>query len=196
MKTGPYHHGELRAALLERAEETLRRKGPDALSLRELAREAGVSPGAPRHHFKTKQALLDALALDGFNRIVATLNGALAGAGDTFADRLTATAYAYVRFARDHTALLELAYSSKHDPAATEELVAATQRLSDVLTDLVRHGQRSGEVREGPVERMKVPIIAMLQGFAAFAASRAIDAEQVQQELDDTIAILLRGYAP
>ena len=65
----PYHHGNLRAALLEPAERALRERGVGGLSLRELAREVGVSHAAPRRHFADKQALLDALAEDGFERL-------------------------------------------------------------------------------------------------------------------------------
>ena len=64
-----YHHGNLRAALLERAEHKLSREGAHTLSLRELARDVGVSHGAPREHFRNKQALLDALAETGFQRL-------------------------------------------------------------------------------------------------------------------------------
>ena len=69
------------------------------LSLRELAREVGVSHGAPRRHFPDRQALLDALAEAGFERLGAELRGALEGAGEDFQARLQATATAYVRFA-------------------------------------------------------------------------------------------------
>ena len=69
----PYHHGNLRAALLAQAERTLADGGD--LSLRELARQIGVSHAAPRRHFAGKQALLDALAEDGFERLGAELRG-------------------------------------------------------------------------------------------------------------------------
>ena len=65
----PYHHGNLRGALLDAAERTVRERGVQALSLRELAREIGVSHGAPRRHFPDRQALLDALAESGFERL-------------------------------------------------------------------------------------------------------------------------------
>ena len=61
----PYHHGNLRSALLAAAERTVRERGVQELSLRELAREVGVSHGAPRRHFPDRQALLDALAESG-----------------------------------------------------------------------------------------------------------------------------------
>ena len=73
MSARPYHHGNLRTALLEQAERTVRERGAQALSLRELARDAGVSHGAPRRHFPDRQALLDALAEAGFVRLGAEL---------------------------------------------------------------------------------------------------------------------------
>src|SRR5688500_11230764 len=99
----PYHHGDLRTALLSRAEETLERTGIAGLSLRELAREVGVSHGAPRRHFADKDALLTALAEDGFGRLGAAL-AAAAASGGSFADRLLATAHAYVGCAITHPA--------------------------------------------------------------------------------------------
>src|ERR1700722_17630556 len=86
----PYHHGNLRTALLAAAEQTVRERGVQDLSLRELAREIGVSHGAPRRHFPDRQALLDALAESGFERLGAELRAAVAGAGDDFQTRLEA----------------------------------------------------------------------------------------------------------
>src|SRR3954469_7536348 len=78
VSTRPYHHGNLRPALLEAAERALARG--DELSLRSLAREVGVSHAAPRRHFADKQALLDALAEDGFERLGSEMRDAIAGA--------------------------------------------------------------------------------------------------------------------
>src|SRR5919202_1039639 len=78
VSTRPYHHGNLRSALLAAAEGALARG--EELSLRSLAREVGVSHAAPRRHFADKQALLDALAEDGFERLGAALAAATAGA--------------------------------------------------------------------------------------------------------------------
>src|SRR5690349_14243455 len=114
--TRSYHHGNLRATLLEHAETALA-AGND-LSLRELARQAGVSHGAPRRHFADKQALLDALALDGFERLGRELRAAIDDAGEDFEARLAALAGAYVRFATRHATLLELMFASKHRPDA------------------------------------------------------------------------------
>src|SRR5260370_12643547 len=99
MTERPYHHGNLRTALLAQAERTVRERGVQDLSLRELAREVGVSHGAPRRHFPDRQALLDALAEAGFDRLGAELRSAVEGAGEDFQARLSATAAPYAPFA-------------------------------------------------------------------------------------------------
>src|SRR4051812_26419852 len=83
----PYHHGNLREALLDAGERALESGGAANLSLRELARAAGVSHAAPRRHFADKQALLDALAVAGFERLGTALDAA-AARGDDFPARL------------------------------------------------------------------------------------------------------------
>lgn len=65
----PYHHGDLRRALLDAAMVIVERDGPNALTLRAVAREAGVSPAAPYHHFKDKGELLFAISKEGFSRL-------------------------------------------------------------------------------------------------------------------------------
>jgi AcrR family transcriptional regulator len=109
----PYHHGNLRAALLEAAERRLVSGGIERLSLRELTRELGVSHGAPRQHFADKQSLLDALAVTGFNRLGEQLTTALSRADGDFAVRLTTFAAAYVEFATQSPAMLELMFLRK-----------------------------------------------------------------------------------
>src|ERR1700750_3386892 len=101
MTERPYHHGNLRRALLDAAERTLRDRGVEALSLRELAREVGVSHGAPRRHFSDRQALLDALPEAGFARIPPELRTALEGPGRDFVGPLQAPRARHVRFAID-----------------------------------------------------------------------------------------------
>ncbi|GAA1639934.1 TetR/AcrR family transcriptional regulator [Actinoplanes couchii] len=196
MKIRPYHHGDLRATLLTLAEDTLRGRGAAELSLRELAREAGVSPAAPSRHFKTKQALLDALAMEGFDRLDEVMTAALHEAGDAFTDRLDRLARAYMSFSVDNAALLELMYSRKHDPDAAEELVAATRRLTGLVNRVIEDGQRRGEVRPGDVDLLVLPLAAALQGLTALLQSGGFSTTQIEQGLTETIAFIQRGYAP
>lgn len=195
MQSRRYHHGDLRAALLTRAEQTLKEKGPGDLSLRELARDLGVSHAAPSRHFKDKQALLDALALAGFDRLNGLLAASRDAAGEAFADRLAALVRAYVDFATGNAVLLDVMYAVKHDPSASEDLITAGHRLAALAMEVIADGQRRGEVRQGPVERIGLPVFTTLHGFASLAVSGMLSAEETDSGLDDLIAYMLRGCA-
>ncbi len=90
----PYHPGHIREALLKAAEKALETGGAQSISLRELSRELGVSHTSPRRHFADKQALLDALALRGFERFDETLGRAAKQGGPDFKGRMTKLARA------------------------------------------------------------------------------------------------------
>lgn len=112
----PYHHGDLRRALVDAARRLLEAEGPSALSLRAVAREAGVSPAAPYHHFKDKAELLDAVAQEGWEILGDLMREAKAGVDG--AQQLTALGVAYVCFARDNPALYRVMYDAARDKEA------------------------------------------------------------------------------
>ena len=112
----PYHHGDLRRALVDAARRILEAEGPTALSLRAVAREAGVSPAAPYHHFKDKAELLDAVADEGWQMLDASMASAKADAEPR--EKLTALGIAYVCFARDNPALYRVMYDAARDKEA------------------------------------------------------------------------------
>src|SRR5918998_1426102 len=95
--TRPYHHGNLRRAVLDAAITAIAESGPDALSLRQLATRIGVSHGAPAHHFGDRAGLLTAVAAEGYELLAEALTAAQRQAGD-FLD----VGVAYVRFAVEH----------------------------------------------------------------------------------------------
>lgn len=109
MRQTPYHHGDLRRALVEAALAELREQGPDGLSLRACARRAGVTPAAPTHHFGNADGLLDALSVEGFALLTQALRAArLAAAGADAA--LAACGMAYLEFAAREPALYRLMF--------------------------------------------------------------------------------------
>ena len=188
----PYHHGNLRTALLEQAERTVRERGAQALSLRELARDAGVSHGAPRRHFPDRQALLDALAETGFARMGTELRAAVDAAGEDFTPRLQALAAAYVRFATEDAALLELMWAGKHgDPAGP--LGTAADRAFSVLLDVIEQGQAEGALEPGEPERVGLVLFATVQGIASLLTAGMMRPEQLEPVLDDALTRFLRG---
>ena len=140
----PYHHGHLREALLKAAEKALVSGGVKSISLRELSRELGVSHTSPRRHFTDKQALLDALALRGFERFDETLGRAARQGGPDFKSRLTKLARAYVGFALKYPALLSLMFEAKHRPDAPRELLEASEKAFGHAHIAFKEGQAAG----------------------------------------------------
>jgi len=106
----PYHHGDLRRALIEAARRLLETEGPAALSLRATAREAGVSPAAPYHHFKDKSELLQAVADEGWTNVANAITEALETTPAE--EQRTAIFLAYVRFARAQPALYQIMFEA------------------------------------------------------------------------------------
>jgi AcrR family transcriptional regulator len=188
-----YHHGNLRAVLLDEAERTVRERGAQDLSLRELARQVGVSHGAPRRHFSDRQALLDALAENGFARRGAELRSAADGAGPDFEARLRATAVAYVRFATRDAALLELMFAGKKEQAHSGQLHEAADRAFSVILELIEQGQTEGVLEPVDPERIGLVLFASVQGVAALVRAGIVEAGQLDELVADAIAHFLRG---
>ncbi len=113
----PYHHGDLRRALIDAARRILEAEGPSALSLRAVAREAGVSPAAPYHHFKDKTELLEAVAQEGWQMLEDVITAAKTRAASP-ADALDEIGVGYVCFARDNPALYRVMYDTARDREA------------------------------------------------------------------------------
>ena len=149
MKQG-YHHGDLRTALIEAGLRLLAERAADDLSLREVARAAGVSATAVYRHFPDKGALMHALAMAGLSRLAAAQRAAAQAAGGGVAG-FSATGRAYVRFALENPALFRLIFSSPAPPG----LLAG----------------RLGDTAEA---------MAFLRANAAAAAPQDADALQVQ----------------
>ncbi|MEV6489751.1 TetR/AcrR family transcriptional regulator [Actinoplanes sp. NPDC051633] len=187
-----YHHGNLRATLLDAAERSLRRYGADQLSLRELAREAGVSHAAPRRHFPDRQALLDALAEAGFARLDAQLRAALAGAGAEFGPRLHAVAAAYLRFATEDAALLELMFTAKHREGA-DRLVAAAAAPFGLMNELIEEGQAQGVLEPGDPQRAGIVLYATLQGIATLINGSLVASELLDGVVETAVDQFIRG---
>ncbi|MBB2155350.1 TetR/AcrR family transcriptional regulator [Gluconacetobacter diazotrophicus] len=123
----PYHHGNLRAALLKTAERLLERDGPAALTMRAIAREAGVSHTAPAHHFGDLPGLLADLAATGFTRLAETMRRAATDPAPR------APLHAYVRFAQDHPGLYTLMFRSDRLDYGRESLAAASREAWSIL---------------------------------------------------------------
>ncbi|HEX8005519.1 MAG TPA: TetR/AcrR family transcriptional regulator [Trebonia sp.] len=188
----PYHHGNLRATLLTAAERTLREHGIEQVTLRDLARQAGVSHAAPSRHFRDRQALFDALAAEGYVRLGDEIATAIENAGDGFEARLRAVGATYVRFAVDNAALLELMFANRK-AGGPDAAPRAPERPYAILKELIQHGHKTGELHAGDPERLQLIILATFQGIAALVSSRSVPIGQTDALVADATALFTRG---
>jgi AcrR family transcriptional regulator len=121
-----YHHGDLRSALLDATLSIVRKDGPNAVTLRDVAKRAGVSEAAPYHHFDNKSQLLLEAATAGYAALGARLGEAAQGTGSG-RDRVIATGAAYVRFALDEPGYFRLLFGAHVVELVTHPAAAATK---------------------------------------------------------------------
>ena len=145
-----YHHGELRESLLKAAEALLEQEGPAGLSLRKVGRQLGVTPGAPYRHFEDKDALLAALATEGFRKLRAAMLADQEGAPDG-QERLRRAGVGYLEFASAHPELFRLMFGwmpARDVPELCEAGDAAFAAFEGILKDCDEEGLLSRSVRE------------------------------------------------
>jgi AcrR family transcriptional regulator len=171
----PYHHGDLRAALLAAAERILEREGMVGLTLRAAAREAGASHAAPKNHFGDLAGLLSELAAVGFDRFTSRMVAA-ASIQTTPQTRLNATGRAYVEFAIANPGLFQLMFRGERLDAARPTLKAAMDGSYRLLTDAVAAAYPGkGSVAAAPDGAQVVRAWAMVHGYAMLLLDGRLD---------------------
>ncbi len=167
--TERYHHGDLREALLQAATEMLVETGPKGLSLREAARRAGVSTGAPYRHFKDKDALLVALAARGFDALHEALQEVQAACAESDAlERVQRLGVAYVEFAADQPALFRLMFGELAPKTEGQpELLAASKAAGAHLPAAILAVQQERALGDLDVEDATLMAWAVVHGVAA-----------------------------
>lgn len=194
----PYHHGDLRAALIAAAEDELIDKGVDAFSLRGAAKRAGVSHAAPAHHFRDASALLDALAAAGFARLTVAMRNEQTSAGSGRKEQLIAAGIGYVQFALENSELLQLMFATSRRRGDDAELQRNSEAAFSVLVNGV--GQiRGREVFQSDAGWRDVAACwAMVHGYAQLAIAGKMEFVTGLdfEEQRDLIADLLKRALP
>jgi AcrR family transcriptional regulator len=172
MTRSTYHHGDLRAALLEQAARMIAETGAERLSLRELAREAGVSHAAPAHHFTDRRGLFTALAAEGFTLLAA----ALESARGQFLD----AALAYVGFALAHPGHFAVMFDASllkgDDPQLVAAQTAAGAELARGVATLT-----SAKAKNNPADA-ELAAWSMVHGFSMLWLNNAFTPDVAQAD--------------
>jgi AcrR family transcriptional regulator len=135
-KSGRYHHGDLRTALIDTAVQLIEDRGVRSFSLAEASRRLGVTVSAPYAHFASRDELLAAVAVRTLERFRKEVEAGLERVTEP-ADRLAAIARFYVRFAGTHRHLFELLFEAGLDKARHPEVAAAEKPIDDVFLNCV-----------------------------------------------------------
>ncbi|MFY1698111.1 TetR/AcrR family transcriptional regulator [Solwaraspora sp. WMMA2101] len=175
----PYHHGDLRRALLIAATEAIAESGPAALSLRDLARRVGVSHAAPTHHFGDKTGLLTAIATEGLHLLADRLDAA---GGD-----ILAAGQAYVRFGVEHRGHFEVMFQPGLLQFDAPELTAARQRAGQALRDALADPRVPADDRDSAW----LAAWSIAHGFATLWLSGAVPHDP-DEDASSTAAGVLR----
>ena len=161
-----YHHGDLKNALIRAGGEILAREGASALSLRKVAREAGVSHSAPYAHFKDKQALIAAISMEGFNQLLSNLEKVEKEYIDAPEHLLVEASWVYMQFAMQESDIFKVMFSGVLEKEKDyPELVEVIQKTFQVVVRVVIACQAAGILRNGDAPLIATTIWAQIHGL-------------------------------
>ena len=184
-----YHHGDLRDALVDATRKIIEEEGVEQFTLRESARRAGVSHGAPAHHFGDKTGLLTEVAVQSFEERLALSEAYMAQASDDPMDRLRACGMANIEYAITHPRLTELCWRAEMVDRDAPALQAVIQRMSDNLIESMSAVTGQAMKPEKEANPQTLLALTVVHGFAALVNERVIlkdvpDAERTQKALE------------
>lgn len=161
-----YHHGDLRSALLEAALTVISEIGPQGLTIREVARRAGVSHAAPYRHFTDKNELILAVVEQGFDLLQSTMQAEKDAAEDDPLSQFAASGMAYVNFALQHPAYYRVMFSGDMLSSTGNVTLQHTSReaLQEMVSN-IRDCQQLGVVRDGDPVIQALTILSTIHGF-------------------------------
>jgi len=194
-----YHHGDLRNALIRAGQTILAEEGVAGFDLRKVARAAGVSHAAPYRHFADKQALLAAIAQEGFDQLTVRMSAALAEAPEDAQSQLTCLAHAYVRFALEHPAHMREMFSGLTvDRAVYPTLHAAAKAAFQHLMQVVERGQSRRAIGPGDPTSLATIMWSQIHGITMLLIEDQImgvkgDEQAVAQLIAQCVRVLYDG---
>ena len=198
----PYHHGDLRRVLIDAALKLAEEGGIEQISVREAARRAGVSPGAPFRHFESRDALMLAVAEDAQRRFRAEIETALAQApaGDPL-KRLRCFGLAYLRWAMRNPAHFEIISSGRYfDLNDAGELTRDNDELIALMERMLSDAAARGQLRALDLKEVQIAGRALVYGFARMNIDRhfprwGVADEAIERTAEAVIDLFIQGIA-
>jgi AcrR family transcriptional regulator len=200
-----YHHGNLRAALLQAGRELTAERGLEGFTLRQVAQRAGVSHAAPYHHFPDKAALSEGLAVAGYQELERRLKAAKNRTKGPASAKVEALGIAYVRFAIERSAEFQLMNRPElrrqpNSRCRTEPHLAlprAARAAFNVLLEAITAGQQDGSVVPGDIDQLALACWSIVHGFAMIILDGLmldpIPPSRVQARLRQVLRLLASG---
>ena len=182
METSPYHHGDLKNALIEAGFKILKEEGLAGLSLRNVAREAGVSHSAPYAHFEDKQALIAAISTEAFRQLYQQVSAVFRDYRGEPQKLLVETAWEYLQFALNDPARFKLMFSGVLEQEKEyTEFVQISQETFFKLVEIVETCQQDGVLQAGAADLAAVVVWSKVHGFTSLLLEGQISRTVLKQ---------------
>jgi AcrR family transcriptional regulator len=189
-----YHHGDLERALVDASITLIAKKGADAFTLREVARQVGVSHAAVYRHFADKAAMLEAIAVEGYHQLAERLREVIARVPRARVEkRLLLIGASYVMFAVEQEPRFRVMTRPRLEELRSPELDAAIEEALGVLIGVARDGVEAGLLRKAPPVEHAVRVYVFAYGYASlFLLGRLrVRPEKVESYLRSLLAPLV-----
>jgi AcrR family transcriptional regulator len=191
-----YHHPDLRKALIDAAVELIGKHGAQALTLREVARRAGVTHGAPYRHFSDREALIAAVAEEGFRELATLMRQRMEPAGRDWPEALTACGVAYVVYATKHPAHFQVMFTAELE-GKHPSMEAASEQAFALLQDTIGAGQQHGLFLGDDPRPAALAAWSVVHGLASLLVARRVPPPPNVADLARrSITLCLEGLLP
>ncbi len=188
-----YHHGDLRRALMDVSIDILKKHEVETLNLRKLAVLAGVSPGAPYHHFADRAELVAAIANEGFELLEGSMHKATTACTNDASARLEALGQGYVHFAITHPGYFRVMFRRETHNNASTEMRGAGKRTFQLLCDAITACQEDGSAPAGDPQPLVLHAWAAVHGLSTLLVDGDLKGIPIPtQQLAPTMTQLMR----
>ncbi|RKH53199.1 TetR/AcrR family transcriptional regulator [Corallococcus llansteffanensis] len=184
-----YHHGDLRQALVDAAVELITEEGFSALTLREVARRAGVTHAAPYRHFADKEALLEAVSQQGFRAMAHEMRERMARVSGPL-EQLSAAGVAYVLFAVRHPPHFRVMFGPHFTRPPKPDAAEEGANAFTLLVNCIEAGQAAGLLRAGESRRLTLTAWSLVHGLASLFVDRQLEEAVQGVEAAEALAVV------